>query len=148
METPSMGEAAYAAAFEPTKEQRRIVRTMAGFGLPEQDIAVLVRLALPVLREHFRGELELGAAEGTAKVAQSLFAMATRDGNVSAAIFWMKARAGWRDRQTGDGPAGEPEEPVTSIVYRWMTPEEVADAPRRAFQREQQKQVRGRAHGR
>jgi len=31
-------------------------------------------------------------------VAQSLFAMATQGKNVAAAIFWMKARAGWREK--------------------------------------------------
>jgi hypothetical protein len=33
------------------------------------------------------------------KVAQSLFQMATQGKNVAAAIFWMKARAGWREKQ-------------------------------------------------
>ncbi len=33
-------------------------------------------------------------------MAQSLFRMATEGNNVAAAIFWMKARAGWRDRHT------------------------------------------------
>jgi hypothetical protein len=32
-------------------------------------------------------------------VAQSLFRMATEGKNVAAAIFWMKARAGWREKQ-------------------------------------------------
>ena len=32
------------------------------------------------------------------KVAQSLFQMATQGKNVAAAIFWMKARAGWREK--------------------------------------------------
>ena len=36
--------------------------------------------------------------QATAKVAQSLFHMATVDKNVAAAIFWMKARAGWREK--------------------------------------------------
>jgi hypothetical protein len=43
---------------------------MAGFGLPEHDIAVLVRLSVTVLREQFKDDLELGIGEGTAKVAQ------------------------------------------------------------------------------
>ena len=36
--------------------------------------------------------------EANVKVAQSLFQMATTGKNVAAAIFWMKARASWRDR--------------------------------------------------
>ena len=36
--------------------------------------------------------------EANLKVAQSLFQMATNGKNVAAAIFWMKARAGWREK--------------------------------------------------
>ena len=50
------------------------------------------------LRKHFRRELDRGSIEATAKVAQTLFRMATEGGNVAAAIFWMKARAGWREK--------------------------------------------------
>src|SRR3712207_8721938 len=50
------------------------------------------------LRRHFRRELDRGTVEANAKVAQSLFNMATQGNSVAAAIFWMKARAGWRER--------------------------------------------------
>jgi hypothetical protein len=42
--------------------------------------------------------LDRGSIEATAKVAQTLFGMATSGQNVAAAIFWMKARAGWREK--------------------------------------------------
>ena len=86
------------AAFEPTAEQRRLVRTMAGFGVPQEGIATLLEIDPKTLRRHFRAELDRGAVEATGKVAQSLFQMATEGRNVAAAIFWMKARAGWRER--------------------------------------------------
>lgn len=35
-------------------------------------------------------------------MTQSLFQMATQGRNVAAAIFWMKARAGWREKQEVD----------------------------------------------
>jgi len=50
------------------------------------------------LRKHFRDELDRGMTEANAKVAQSLFQMATQGKNVAAAILWMKARAGWREK--------------------------------------------------
>ncbi len=86
--------------FEPTAEQRRTVRAMAGFGAPQEDIAVFLDIDPKTLRKHFRIELDRGGIEATTKVAQSLFRMATEGNNVAAAIFWMKARAGWRDRHT------------------------------------------------
>ena len=86
-------------AFRPTEEQRRLVRAFAGFGIPQEDIARHVGCEPKMLRRHFRDELDLGAIEATAKVAQSLFQMATTGKNVAAAIFWMKARAGWREKR-------------------------------------------------
>lgn len=42
-------------------------------------------------------ELGVGKARANAQVVNSLFRMATSGGNVAAAIFWMKAQAGWRE---------------------------------------------------
>ena len=84
--------------FEATPEQRRTVKTMAGFGVPQEDIAIFLGIDAKTLRKHFRDELDRGVTEANAKVAQSLFQMATQGKNVAAAIFWMKARAGWREK--------------------------------------------------
>ena len=84
--------------FEPTEEQRRTVKAMSGLGVPHEGIAVLLEIDPKTLRKHFDAELERGSVEATAKVAQSLFQMATQGKNVAAAIFWMKARAGWREK--------------------------------------------------
>jgi len=86
------------APFEPTEEQRRTMRAMAGYGVPQDDIATLLEIDAKTLRKHFRRELDRGSIEATAKVGQSLFRMATEGGSVAAAIFWMKARAGWREK--------------------------------------------------
>lgn len=83
--------------FEPTAEQRRLVKTLSGFGVRHDDIARQVGIDPKTLRLRLRDELDRGSVEATAKVAQSLYQMATTGKNVAAAIFWMKARAGWRD---------------------------------------------------
>src|SRR5215207_1173106 len=96
-------------AHEPTEQSRRTVRAMAGFGIPEEQISKAVGISPHTLRKHYRHDLDVAHVEATAKVAQSLFRMATEGGNVAAAIFWMKARAGWREKQVhevtgaGDG---------------------------------------------
>ena len=84
--------------FRPTDEQRRTVKAMAGLGVPHEGIAILLEVDPKTLRKYFQSELDRGSVEATAKVAQSLFHMATVDKNVAAAIFWMKARAGWREK--------------------------------------------------
>jgi hypothetical protein len=85
--------------FEPTEDQRRTVRALSGYGVPQDGIAIHIGIDPKTLRKHFRDELDRGSVEATAKVAQSLFRMATEGNNVAAAIFWMKARAGWREKQ-------------------------------------------------
>jgi hypothetical protein len=85
-------------AFEATADQRRTVRAMAGFGVPQEEIATFLDIDPKTLRKYFRAELDRGSTEATTKVAQSLFRMATEGNNVAAAIFWMKARAGWSER--------------------------------------------------
>lgn len=93
--------------FEPTDDQRRTVRALSGYGVPQEGIAIHIGIDAKTLRKHFRDDLDRGSVEATAKVAQSLFHLATIDRNVTAAIFWMKARAGWREKQViqfGDRP--------------------------------------------
>ena len=85
-------------AYRPTEENRRTVKLMAGLGVPHDGIAVLLEIDPKTLRKHFDVELERGSVEATAKVAQSLFQLATTGKNVAATIFWMKARAGWREK--------------------------------------------------
>ena len=84
--------------YEPTEEERRTIRAMVGFGVPQEAIATHFEMDAKTLRKHFRRELDRGMVEANVKVAQSLFNMATTGGNVAAAIFWMKARAGWREK--------------------------------------------------
>jgi len=83
--------------FEPNEEQRRLVRAMAGYGVPQDDIAIVVRCSPPTLRRRFRLELDTATIEANARVAQTLYQQATTPGNIAATIFWLKARAGWRE---------------------------------------------------
>jgi hypothetical protein len=84
--------------FQPTEENRRTVLAMAGYGIPHDHIAVVVGIAPMTLRKHFRAELDTGETLANAKVAETLYRMATSGENVAAAIFWLKARAGWSEK--------------------------------------------------
>jgi len=83
---------------------------MSGFGAPRTDIATHVGFDPRTLLKRFTEELDRGSIEATATVTQSLFHMATQGNNVSAAIFWMKARAGWSEKNRVEltGPDGGP----------------------------------------
>ena len=95
-------------AHVPDAFHRRQVEAMAGYGLPETDIAKVLDIDPETLRAHYRRELETGQIKTNARVAESLFRQATGDGRqaVTAAIFWLKTRARWRE--TAPGVEAEP----------------------------------------
>ncbi len=108
--TRKMGRPAHA----PTDDTRNLVESLSGFGIPQDEIARLVGIDPKTLRFHYVDQIELGSIKATAKVAQNLFTMAckpTREG-LSAAIFWLKVRAGWSEyapRPRGEEPLGKKE---------------------------------------
>jgi hypothetical protein len=73
---------------------------------PETDIAPVVGIAAKTLRKHFRAELDTGHIKANAKVAGNLYRIATGSGReaVTAAIFWMKVRAGWCEPAIRESP--------------------------------------------
>lgn len=92
--------------FEPTEQQRRTVRAMSAYGIPQDEIALVVGCSGPTLRKYFWREIEVAQIEANAKVAQTLFAMATDKDHPKAAIcamFWLKCRARWTEQ-----PADQP----------------------------------------
>jgi len=89
---------------KPTDEQRRLVKALAAFAVPHEQIALKIGIRSPkTLRKYFRQELDEGAVDANAQVAKTLFEMAKSGKQPLATMFWLKVRAGWRDR-----PAFEP----------------------------------------
>jgi hypothetical protein len=86
-------------AHKPDPAQRRQVEALAGYGVPEDDIASVIEVDAKTLRKHYRRELGQGHIKASAKVAENLYRKATGDGSqsVTAAIFWLKTRAGWKE---------------------------------------------------
>ncbi len=69
---------------------------MAGYGIPETDIASAIGIDPKTLRKWYRDELDVGHINANAQVAGFLF-NAAKNGNVTACIFWLKVRAGWSE---------------------------------------------------
>ena len=115
----------------PTPTERRQVEAMAGYGIPEADIARVLDIDARTLRKHYADELATGHIVTNAKVAESLFRKATGDHrqSVTAAIFWLKTRAGWREASPDDSTPKEPVEIRTVREFvapdpsRWQLPE-------------------------
>ena len=91
-------------AHTPTESERRQVEALAGFGIPETDIAGLIGCDPKTLRKHYREELDHGHTKANAKVAENLFRMALGSGReaVTAAIFWLKTRARWKETMVNE----------------------------------------------
>jgi len=83
----------------PDPGQRRQVEAMAAYGVPERDIARVLAIDPKTLRRHYRDELDTGHIKANSKVAESLYRKALGDGaqSVTAAIFWLKTRAQWKE---------------------------------------------------
>jgi hypothetical protein len=102
-------------AHHPDPVQRRQVEALAAYGVPEENIARVMAIDPKTLRRHYRDELDTGQIKATAKVAEFLFRKATTDGPqaVTAAIFWMKTRGGWKETSVHE-VAGPPPRLIVS----------------------------------
>jgi hypothetical protein len=89
---------------KPTEKARAEVEGLASIGIPQHTIASIRKISIMTLRKHYADELEHGTDKANSRVGGFLFQKATGQrgddhGAVTAAIFWLKARAGWKDRQ-------------------------------------------------
>ena len=83
---------------------------LAKMGLSEEQIATSLGISVSTIARRKRDDdtfadtLKAGKHEGITAVTNQLFNSATdaEKPNTSAGIFWLKNRAGWRDRQEVD----------------------------------------------
>jgi hypothetical protein len=67
------------------------LKEVAAYGIPEHEISRVVGIDPKTLRKYYREELDLGETKANAQIAGFLF-NATKSGNVTAQIFWLKTR--------------------------------------------------------
>jgi hypothetical protein len=100
-----------------TMPQPAKVEALAGYGLSAADIALVLDVDLELLTSTCSRELESGQIKANARVAESLYRKALGDGRegVTAAIFWLKTRARWKETSVHEH-AGVPNSPVTVTI--------------------------------
>ena len=119
--------------FEPTDHERKQVEAMSGYGLPIEQIAVLVRdgIDTDTLRKHFAQELISGKAKANAQVGKTLF-QKVMAGDTTAAIWWSKTQMRWKEVQQHEltGADGAPLEfaKIERVVIRGKADTENSDA--------------------
>lgn len=107
---------------EPSPEFRSKVRMMASVGITKEEIARFLGITTPTLYKHYRDELDLAAVEANTRVGTNLYLMATgprtEKSTAIAAIWWSKARMGWKDvsRIENTGADGGPIQQENQVV--------------------------------
>jgi transketolase C-terminal domain/subunit len=81
---------------QPTEKTRERVKLLAGVGLPQEQICVLIGLrSAKTLRRYYSKELQLGIAETCTRVAKTAYGLASSGKNPAMTIFFLKTRARW-----------------------------------------------------
>ena len=96
---------------EPSKASRNLVLLALTMGQTHAQIAKLIGIGLPTLQKHYAAELEDGGQRLLLGIAGNLASIA-QDPNhpkaVTAAIFWLKTKGGFRENvPTVDEPGDE-----------------------------------------
>lgn len=85
--------------YKPSEADRQRVFILVASGVPQEHIARVLEISEHTLRKYYREELDNGVVEANRMVAASLFSTAIKGGKEgsTAAIFWLKCRARWRE---------------------------------------------------
>jgi hypothetical protein len=96
------------------------VEALAGFGISAGDIACVLGLDEGELTRDYGSEFACGGIKANARVAESLFRKATGEGYgaVTAAIFWLKTRARWKETSVSELAPGT-EGAITVRIVRF-----------------------------
>lgn len=104
----------------PTKEGRQLVQLHSTIGTPQKVISEILGVDVKTLRKHYRRELDLAEAQANAQVGGALFNKAIK-GDTVACIFWLKTRAGFKEKseidlKSSDGSMSPPKEIRRTII--------------------------------
>jgi hypothetical protein len=94
---------------------------MAAVGISPELIAKRIGCTVDELENRYEVELRRAGPEALAMVGASLFA-AAKAGNVTAQIFWLKTRAGWKEtvrREVMVAKAQPKSAPLRSLTKEW-----------------------------
>lgn len=100
--------------FKPTNEQRNMVATLSACGFTQEDLCKLVASSIKgsqtidvkTLKKHFSDELDTGKVKANAKVAATLYNMASSGQNTAATIFYCRTQLKFNTRVELADPDG------------------------------------------
>lgn len=106
----------------PTAHSLKQARYCGMIGLSHADIRRILCISQAVYEDSYREAVEDGRSQGKLHVAKEMFRKATKQSdampNVTAGIFWLKARADWKEAEALEisGPDGGPIQTQTAVV--------------------------------
>ena len=107
---------------QPTEKTKKLVESTSGYGLPQEQIAVLVGIDEKTLRKHYREQLDKGKAIANSTVAQTLYNKAV-SGDTTSLIWWTKAQMRWSETVKNE-MTGANGEPLQGIQVTFVKPNE------------------------
>ena len=112
-----MSEAVDAVDYNKPLSSR--VEALAGYGLPTADIACVLCIGEDELQADYAHELQSGGVKANARVAESLYRKAIGDGRegVTAAIFWLKTRARWKETSVHQHASHDGSPVTVTVTY-------------------------------
>mgnify|MGYP001810624638 CR=1 FL=1 len=105
---------------QPTEQSRSMVETLAGYGVPQEDIGRILKIGRDCVRTHYLEEYENGRAKANATICKFLYTQAQK--NLTAAIFWAKAQMQWKDHQHVELTGKDGKDIIPSIVVNVTKP--------------------------
>ena len=117
--------------FQPTDDLRQKVKALAGCGVSQQQICLLIGIrSRKTLRKHFRNELKLGVVEAVANVQRAALRLAASGRNPRMTRRWLER---WLRRSPGMQLGREPEETSYQWIVQEYQPPVPDDDPRRSL---------------
>lgn len=111
--------------YQPTEISRETVRNLAGLGMPMRGIARVLGITIHQLVRCHQADVEHGVDVANKTVAQALYDRATNvddPKSVTAGIFWMRSRGGWRGGEEGGMSPGGGMSPSGGFDWSKATP--------------------------
>jgi hypothetical protein len=80
-----------------TEKDREAAQTMYAYGIPQEQIARILRCDHETLMNRLGKQMEDYKVKANARVASTLYQMAISGDSPVSTFFWLKTRAGWRE---------------------------------------------------
>jgi len=109
-----------------TDENKKLVESTSGLGLPHEQIAILVGIDDKTLRKHYRAELDLGKAKANGQIAKTLFSKAI-SGDTTSLIWWTKAQMRWSETVKQELTGEDGVALIPSIQVSFVKPQSVGE---------------------